>query len=29
MRDSGADGRALVADLLSGKLPLGFAFRDE
>jgi len=29
MRDSGVDGPALVADLLAGKLPLGFAFRDE
>ena len=28
MRDEGADGRALAADLLAGKLPLGFAFRD-
>src|SRR5262249_45050075 len=26
MRDSGVDGRALAADLLAGKLPLGFAF---
>jgi glutamyl-Q tRNA(Asp) synthetase len=26
MRDDGADGRALAADLLDGKLPLGFAF---
>ena len=29
MRESGADGPALTADLLAGKLPLGFAFRDE
>jgi len=29
MRESGTDGPALVADLLAGKLPLGFAFRDE
>ena len=29
MRDSGVDAPALVADLLAGKLPLGFAFRDE
>jgi glutamyl-Q tRNA(Asp) synthetase len=29
MRDSGTDGRALAADLLAGKLPLGFAFGDE
>lgn len=29
MRDSGVDGRELVVDLLAGKLPLGFAFRDE
>jgi glutamyl-Q tRNA(Asp) synthetase len=28
MRDSGVDGRALAADLLSGKLPLGFAFAE-
>ncbi|HEX8841544.1 MAG TPA: glutamate--tRNA ligase family protein, partial [Sphingomicrobium sp.] len=28
MRDSGVDGRALAADLLGGKLPLGFAFGD-
>jgi len=28
MRESGVDGPALVADLLAGKLPLGFAFRD-
>ncbi len=26
MRDSGVDGQALSADLLAGKLPLGFAF---
>jgi hypothetical protein len=25
MRDAGADGRQLSADLLAGKLPLGFA----
>jgi glutamyl-Q tRNA(Asp) synthetase len=29
MRESGVDGPQLVADLLAGKLPLGFAFRDE
>lgn len=29
MREAGVDGRALAADLLAGKLPLGFAFRDE
>ena len=29
MRESGADGPAFAADLLAGKLPLGFAFRDE
>jgi glutamyl-Q tRNA(Asp) synthetase len=29
MRESGVGGPALVADLLSGKLPLGFAFGDE
>ena len=29
LRDSGTDGPSLVADLLAGKLPLGFAFRDE
>jgi len=29
MRDAGVDGSALAADLLAGKLPLGFAFRDE
>ena len=28
MRERGADGRALAADLLDGKLPLGFAFTD-
>ena len=28
MRDSGADGPALATDLLTGKLPLGFAFLD-
>jgi glutamyl-Q tRNA(Asp) synthetase len=26
MRDAGTDGRALAADLLAGKLPLGFTF---
>jgi glutamyl-Q tRNA(Asp) synthetase len=26
MREAGVDGRALAADLLAGKLPLGFAF---
>ena len=26
MREAGTDGRALAADLLAGKLPLGFAF---
>jgi glutamyl-Q tRNA(Asp) synthetase len=29
MRESGVDGPALAAELLHGKLPLGFAFRDE
>jgi len=29
MRTSGIDGPRLAADLLAGKLPLGFAFRDE
>lgn len=29
MRESGIDGPRLAADLLAGKLPLGFAFRDE
>jgi glutamyl-Q tRNA(Asp) synthetase len=29
MRASGVDGRQLAADLLAGKLPLGFAWRDE
>jgi glutamyl-Q tRNA(Asp) synthetase len=29
MRKSGVDGPRLAADLLAGKLPLGFAFRDE
>jgi glutamyl-Q tRNA(Asp) synthetase len=29
MREAGVDGRALAADLLEDKLPLGFAFRDE
>jgi glutamyl-Q tRNA(Asp) synthetase len=28
MREQGADGRKLAADLLAGKLPLGFAFAD-
>ena len=28
MRESGVDGPALAAELLTGKLPLGFAFRD-
>jgi glutamyl-Q tRNA(Asp) synthetase len=28
MREHGEDGRALAADLLAGKLPLGFAFSD-
>ena len=28
MREKGVDGRALAADLLAGKLPLGFAFAD-
>lgn len=28
MRESDVDGRALAADLLAGKLPLGFAFSD-
>ena len=28
VRQAGADGRALAADLLAGKLPLGFAFVD-
>lgn len=28
MREAGEDGGALVAGLLAGKLPLGFAFRD-
>ena len=28
MRESGVDGPELAADLLAGKLPLGFAFRD-
>ncbi|HEX6661300.1 MAG TPA: tRNA glutamyl-Q(34) synthetase GluQRS [Sphingomicrobium sp.] len=28
MRESGIDGPALAADLLAGKLPLGFAFSD-
>ena len=29
MRESGVDGRQLAADLLAGKLPLGFAFSGE
>lgn len=29
MRESGVDGPALARDLLAGRLPLGFAFRDE
>ena len=29
MREAGVDGPALATDLLAGKLPLGFAFRDE
>jgi glutamyl-Q tRNA(Asp) synthetase len=29
MRESGVDGPQLAANLLAGKLPLGFAFRDE
>ena len=29
MRDAGVDGRGLAHDLLAGKLPLGFTFRDE
>ena len=29
MRETGIDGRALAAHLMAGKLPLGFAFRDE
>ena len=29
MREGGVDGPTLTADLLAGKLPLGFAFRDE
>jgi len=29
MREAGIDGRELAADLLAGKLPLGFAFADE
>jgi glutamyl-Q tRNA(Asp) synthetase len=28
MREAGVDGPALASDLLGGKLPLGFAFRD-
>ncbi len=29
MRDAGVDGHGLAHDLLAGKLPLGFTFRDE
>lgn len=29
MRDAGVDGPRLAADLIAGKLPLGFAFSDE
>ena len=29
MREAGVDGRQLAAELLTGKLPLGFGFRDE
>lgn len=29
MREAGVDGRELIGRLLAGKLPLGFAFRDE
>lgn len=29
MREAGFDGPSVVADLIAGKLPLGFAFRDE
>jgi glutamyl-Q tRNA(Asp) synthetase len=29
MREAGVDGRELAAQLIQGKLPLGFAFRDE
>jgi glutamyl-Q tRNA(Asp) synthetase len=29
MREAGVDGRRLAHDLLRGKLPLGFTFRDE
>ena len=29
MRESGVDGPQLAYDLLAGKLPLGFVFRDE
>ena len=29
MREAGADGAGLATDLLAGKLPLGFALRDE
>jgi glutamyl-Q tRNA(Asp) synthetase len=29
MRESGVDGARLAIDLVAGKLPLGFAFRDE
>ena len=28
MREEGVDGRDLAADLLGGKLPLGFAFAE-
>jgi glutamyl-Q tRNA(Asp) synthetase len=28
MRDAGVEGRQLAAELLTGKLPLGFAFSD-
>ena len=29
MRQAGIDGARLAGDLVAGKLPLGFAFRDE
>jgi glutamyl-Q tRNA(Asp) synthetase len=29
MREAGVDGARLAVDLVAGKLPLGFAFRDE
>jgi glutamyl-Q tRNA(Asp) synthetase len=29
MREAGVDGSGLAHDLLAGKLPLGFIFRDE